>query len=123
MDEKLQKSHSDMQSFEDSFDRILGPSPTGVKKKKRLRVDGLDEVELDLGEDEHEADTKSSTYRPMKMMAKRIKLLDTELRIMTETKLKMQSNMEDLIKKVVRKVSRPVKKETDKFLKGNNVLN
>lgn len=73
-------------------------------------------------DDKHEADTKSSTYKAMKLMAKRIKLLETKLRIISDAQVRMQSNMEALIKKVVRRVSRLVKRATDNFLEANTVL-
>lgn len=111
-----------VQSFEDSFDRILAPYPDGVKKKKRLRVDGLEEEELGLDEDEHEAETMFSTYNTMKMMEKRIKLLETELRMMSSTHVQMKKNMKALIKKSVNRASRLVLKATDGLLKANNVL-
>lgn len=54
-------------------------------------MDGFEEEELGLYDDndEQEANTKSCTYKAIKIMAKRIKLLQTELRIMSDAQVRM----------------------------------
>lgn len=58
----------------------------------------------------------------MKKMAKHIKLLEADIRLMSKAQIKMHKDMEILIKKIVQRVSRPVFKETKKLTKSNDVL-
>lgn len=55
-------------------------------------------------------------------MAKHIKLLEDEIRHMSETQLKMKQYMETLIKKSVKRASMSMLKETYKLTKLNEVL-
>lgn len=58
----------------------------------------------------------------IKQMAKCIKLPEAEIRHMSKAQLKMQKDMEVLIKKTVKKASKSVLKATDKLTKSNDVL-
>lgn len=69
-----------------------------------------------------ELDEESSCREAMKKMAKCIKLLDVEIKLMSDTKLKMQRDMVTLIKNTVKRASRHVLKATYKLTKSNEVL-
>lgn len=113
--------YSDVQSLGNSFDQILVFSPDLTEKKTRLRSEFLEEEELVDDEDNEDKtnykSSKSSSYRAMKLMTKRIKLLEVELRVMSYTQVKMQKDMEALIKKTVKRASRPIIKAIEKTTK------
>lgn len=110
--------YSDVRSLGDSFDDIL-VSPTHqskIEKKKRLRCYYVDEYGENEGSgDEEDVASKSSTREVMKRITKRIKLLEDEIKLMSDTQLKMKAEMEKLIKKYVKKASQPILKAIEKL--------
>lgn len=73
-------------------------------------------------EDEGEAVSQPFSREALKKMAKCIKLIENQNKLMPDTLLRMQITMEKLIKKIVKKGNRPVLKATDKLTKSIEVL-
>lgn len=61
-----------------------------------------------------ESDGEDASQEAIRDMAKHIRLLEDETKLMSQTQLKMQQDMESLIKKTVMKVSKHVIKATKK---------
>lgn len=69
-----------------------------------------------------ESDGDNASQEAIREMTKHIKLLDDQIRFMSQTQVQMQKDMEALIKKSLKMASRPVLKATNKMLETNKVL-
>lgn len=100
-----------IQSPSDSFNEFFNSSPIVDTKIKKMRT--MREFKESDGEEDQEDISK---------MAKRIKFLEDQIRAMSSSQLKMQEDMQALIKKFVKSASRPVIKATDKMVKANTTM-
>lgn len=89
-------------SSNESFDGYLNfPSPSPVDKKQRKKRNRSD----------FEDDETESSQEIISAMSKKIKLLEDEIKKMARTQLKMQKETESLIKRNVKKATKPAIKK------------
>lgn len=88
-------------SSSDSFDSYFNfPSPPADKSQSRKRKMS-----------DFEGDEAESSQEIISEMSKRVRLLEEEIKKISETQLKMKREMESLIKKNVKKTTKPAIKK------------
>lgn len=77
-----------------------------LNEKKRFRSEFILE--------DDDVDDENASHEAIQQMAKRIKLLENEIRLVSETQQNMQKVMETLIKKFVWRANKPMIKKIEK---------